>query len=224
MLPLSVVAKKDSIYYQERLPSSERMEELREEGGYERFFKKEKDEVGERSIMTQIRTFLDEYFFGPLNEATGPNSYLRYILIVLGIGLLLLYFYKNGAANFLRSSAVRQGADAGPVTALDLEEEGPLRKARNAEKEEAWVEALRWRYIYIIQTLGQKGLIRKSPHRTDREYYGELRGTGLEEDFLKLSNFFQLVRYGNRSLKERDYEDRKEDFKEMERRIKQYEG
>ena len=223
LLPLSVLGKKDSVFYQERMPSSERMEELREGPPYDRFFEKEKGDMGERSLWTSIRTFLDEYFFSPMEDAaSGPV--LQYILIVLGIGLVITYFIRNGAVHFLRGSAVREGAGVTPFTALDLEEEGPLRKAREAERKGSLIEALRWRYIFIVQTLGRKGLIRKSPHRTDREYFMELKGTGLEEPFLKLSNAFQLVHYGDRPIRDEDYEGWKEDFEELERRIERYEG
>ncbi len=224
VFPYATWAGTDSNAYKERIPSAERMEELRKESPYDRFQDQEKDEVGERSLMDQIRTFLNEYLFAPVDSAMSSRNFLRYFFGAIGIAAVILFFVRNGAVSVFRGGAVRSSQERTSFTLFDMEEEGPLRKARNAEKEGALIDALRWRYIYIVQCLRQKGLIRKSSHHTDREYLADLKGTGFENAFQKLSAFFQLVRYGDRPLKEKDYEEWKEGFKQLERRIKQYEG
>lgn len=220
---LYAAAEKEGPLYEERVPGKEEMKELQKEGPYDYRTEEEKD-VGERSLWTQIRTFLDDYFYSPVEYAIYRSPYFQYALWALGVGAILFYFWKNGAMAIFREDAAKKSKDPLPFTPLDMEEESPLRKARNAEKEGALIDALRWRYIHIVQALGSKGLIRKSPHRTDREYLRDLQGSGFEEAFGKLSRFFQLVRYGDRPLREGDYEEWKERFKELERRVKHYEA
>lgn len=208
--------------YRERVPSEERMKGFREEGPYH--YPDGNEDAAERSFLSRIGTWIEDHLYSPMESVVNSGPILRYILIALGLGLLILYLWKNGAMSAFRHGAAKEAGSTVRFSGLEMEAESPLRKARDAEKKGDPIDALRWRYIHIVQTLGRKGLIRTSSHRTDREYLADLRGSGLEEAFENLSRFFQLVRYGDRSLNEEDYREWKERFKELERRIKQHEG
>lgn len=223
LLPSIPSEGSDDPPYEERIPSEESMEEVREEGAYD-YSDPEEENVGERSFLSRIRTFLEDYFYSPVESAIDSGPFLRYALLILGIAGILFFFWKNGALSVFRGEAVKKGRDPVPISSLDMQEESPLRKAREAEQENALVDALRWRYIHIVQGLGRKRLIRKGHHRTDREFLSDLKGTGLEDAFGELSRFFQMIRYGERPLRERDYEEWKERFKDLERRIERHEG
>ncbi|MFB6257219.1 MAG: DUF4129 domain-containing protein [Flavobacteriales bacterium] len=221
--PVSAETEKEP--YRERIPSAERMEKLREKDLYRYPTGEEKEEkVGKRGFFTRVETWLEDIIYSPVEDAMEHGYIIRYILMVGGVLLILFFLWKNGAVSMFRKEAQKQAQGHTPITSFELEEESPLRKARQAEKEGFLVDALRWRYIYIVQCLGEKGLVRKSSHRTDREYLADLKGSGFEEAFDELSRSFQLVRYGDRPLREDDYEDWKGRFKELERRVKQYVG
>lgn len=59
-----------------------------------------------------------------------------------------------------------------------------------------YVLAVRIHYLYLLQVMDEKGIIRWDAHKTDGAYVYEIRQEGLREGFVRLSHVFNCVCYG----------------------------
>lgn len=205
--------------FEERVPSEERMKEWRESAPYEDYTDKG-GERGERSLGDRIRAFLRDLFYVPADGEVKARRYLSYLIIGVALVLVARYLWKNGAmALFRRSPHKEEDREYRSFFKESLKLD-PIEQARSAEEKGELLEALRWRYVYLVRKLGEQGLIRERSHRTDREYIKELKGTGLEDPFERVSYFFQLFHYGERPLSDERYRELKAHFQDLEKRIK----
>lgn len=204
--------------YEERMPSEERMREWWESAPYNEYTEGG-GERGERSLGDRIRAFLRDLFYVPAKGEVKARRYLSYLIIGVALVLVARYLWKNGAmALFRRSPHKEQDREYRSFFKESLKSD-PQEQARSAEEKGELLEALRWRYVYIVRMLGEQGLIRERSHRTDREYIKELKGTGLEDPFERASYFFQLFHYGERPLSYERYRELKSRFQDLEERI-----
>lgn len=193
------------------------MEELREQDRFD--YEQEKDGEGERSLMERFRAFLRDLFYSEGEEQLDPRRILTWIMMILALILVARFLWKNGGA-YLFHRDPKVPVEERPFSALTRDRSiDPMERVREAEAEGNFIEAVRWYYISILRQLDEKGLIRQRSYRTDREYLQELRNSGYEEAFERLSRFFHLVRYGDRPLDESSYRYWAERFKELQKRI-----
>lgn len=75
----------------------------------------------------------------------------------------------------------------------------------NAEKNENYTAALRFRYLQIIKSLEDKHFIVWKLNKTNYQYWKELEKTGLQDQFKALTHIFEYSWYGQYEIDQNKY-------------------
>jgi len=68
-------------------------------------------------------------------------------------------------------------------------------------------QAVRIRFLNVLQSLSINDLIKWKPEKTNRDYTRELRGQKFFTQFRDLAKVFELVWYGNTTISKAEYDD-----------------
>ena len=156
------------------------------------------------SLWEQVLRWLRRTLWDPVFENTTPDA-RRYVLVglaVLALGWALARLLRvEGAGVFARRSDA--GGAAGPL--LDAEDiarvdlETRLRAALDAGQHR---EAVRARYLLLLQSLDAAGAIAWRRDKTNRQYVAEVRASRPERarSFARATRVFDAVWYGERPV------------------------
>jgi hypothetical protein len=156
------------------------------------------------SLWEQVLRWLRRTLWDPVFESTTPDA-RRYVLIglaVLALGWAVARLLRvEGAGVFARRSDA--GGAAGPL--LDAEDiaevdlETRLGAALNAGQHR---EAVRVRYLLLLQALDAAGAIAWRRDKTNRQYVAEVRAARPERarSFARATRVFDAVWYGERPV------------------------
>ena len=81
--------------------------------------------------------------------------------------------------------------------------------------------AIRLYYISIIKELSIKKLIRWKKDKTNRDYYNELAGKPIQPSFSDMTNVYERIWYGSKSLERHDFSSLEGRFQQVINSIKQ---
>ena len=81
--------------------------------------------------------------------------------------------------------------------------------------------AIRLYYIAIIKELSVKKLIKWKKDKTNRDYYNELAGKPVQPSFSDMTNVYERIWYGSKSLQQRDFNTLESRFQQVISSIKQ---
>jgi hypothetical protein len=129
-------------------------------------------------------------------------------LIVWGLAifavLFILYQLLAGQQNlFYKNKKLENAEEEGPEDAGRL---SPLILSQQAAARGDFRMAVRYNYLYILQLMGEKGLVVLQPQKTDAHYQTELRGKPPATDFSTITLQYEYVWYGEFSLNAEQYQ------------------
>jgi len=152
------------------------------------------------------------------NQSTsggGGMSWLSYLLAFLLVVLLAFLIYQL----FLKSSFDDKGQkiassfeDVEPTQIPKSELELLLEKAL---KENDFRSAIRIYFIFIIKDLSEKEWIRWEKKKTNFSYLIEMRNKPQYNSFNETVSIYELVWYGNYTIKKEDYKNIEPQFKSL---------
>lgn len=74
-----------------------------------------------------------------------------------------------------------------------------------AESDQDWRNAFRYRYLALLQQLEKKGILDWHPHKTDETYVREIQDSMLRSQFLPVAQAYAWIWYGQRAISEARY-------------------
>ena len=142
-------------------------------------------------------------------EFEGLGAALKFIVILLGIGILVFFLIKALGNENLFSPKDKK---LKPATVIDLKnieenlEEAELANPiRQAIAEGNYTLAVRLYYLAILKDLSLNKKIKWKKDKTNGEYLREIAGTPAFSDFQKITLVFERIWYGKMELKKGDF-------------------
>ena len=170
------------------------------------------------SFMDYVVYYVQRFLYAFFSDE-GIMPFVRYLIIILFIAFVVYQLTKNK----LQGVFSRKSQNSGIV--YDLMEENlsaedfdKLIAKERANRNFSLV--IRLYYLKMLKTLDKKGLINWQQNKTNRDYYYDLEGSGIEGKYQQLTWVYENIWYGNFNVKE-DYFNRTGEefiklFKELE--------
>lgn len=155
------------------------------------------------SLLSRLWMWLERFLFRPMSEATGP-LFWQVVRIVLA-GLIIAFLLSrllgvNLGGLFRRHASGPSGAEAGPLLDVDDIEAVDLdRLLADAVTARQHRDAVRYRYLRVLQRLAAAGLVDWQKNKTNRDYLREVRRSDAEDlvaPFAEVTRLFAWVWYG----------------------------
>ena len=127
-----------------------------------------------------------------LSKSQFDNILIVGLIILLALLILVLYIYKPSLFYLNRKTKLKYQIEDEDIENLNI---SVLIKKALERKE--YTEAIRWRYMQVLQVLNEKEIISFDPNKTVNEYAYEIAKIKLRNEFKRLSNLFVYYRYGN---------------------------
>lgn len=146
------------------------------------------------------------------DEPSGPSGSIFDIglvkLLIWGLAifgvLFILYQLLAGQQNlFYKNKKLEEVVADDPADTRGL---SPLILSQQAEARGDFRMAVRYNYLYILQLMGEKGLVVLEPQKSDAHYQAELRGKPPATDFSTITLQYEYVWYGEFSLNAGQYQ------------------
>jgi len=133
-------------------------------------------------------------------------AFIKLIVWALAIFAVLFILYQllAGQQNLFYKN--KKLEDAGENEAIDTRGLSPLIMSQQAAARGDFRMAIRYKYLYILQLMGEKGLVILQPHKSDAHYQTELRGKPPATDFAMVTLQYEYVWYGEFSLNADQYQ------------------
>lgn len=133
----------------------------------------------------------------------GLVKLLIWGLAIFGV-LFILYQLLAGQQNLFYRNKKLEALEEDEVA--DTRGLSPLILSQQAAARGDYRMAVRYNYLYILQLMGEKGLVVLQPQKSDAHYQAELRGKPLATDFSTITLQYEYVWYGEFSLKTEQYQ------------------
>ena len=147
--------------------------------------------------------YLSKFF---LEEGKGGNYFLKIILYALAvfavIGIIFLAI-KVGPSNFLAKS--KKFVDGPGLTEEDLQELDFEALIQEAVNQQDFKKGVRLLYLETLKKLTEIEWITWKPDKTNWEYYKELKGKTVQQDFKALTQHYEYVWYGDFAVDHRQF-------------------
>ncbi len=128
-------------------------------------------------------------------------------IIVWGLAILavlyILYQLLAGQQNLFYKN--KKLEDEGGSGLTDTSGLSPLVLLQQAVARGDYRLAVRYHFLYILQLMGEKGLVILQPQKSDAQYLAELRGKPPANDFSKITLQYEYVWYGEFELNAEQY-------------------
>ncbi|MEZ5057250.1 MAG: DUF4129 domain-containing protein [Saprospiraceae bacterium] len=154
----------------------------------------------------------------------GIATFMKYLLIIIGVGLILFILYKLVEADSIFGRTDKKLADKDIAFAENADEEELLKEElvdyiKKAEAAQNYKVAVRLRYLDIIQKLNDKQIIRWKKEKTNLQYYREILDGQMKAPFKIVTRHYEDVWFGDRSIDSSQYNLMVVDFSEMQKHI-----
>lgn len=154
------------------------------------------------SILEYI-TYYIQKIFNLLFSNQGIMPFIRYLLIALFIAFVVYQLAKNQINTIFTGKSQRAGEVYDVLEEdLDIIDFDQLIGKELSNKNFRLV--VRLYYLKMLKALDKKGLIKWQPNKTNREYYYDLSGTGIEQKYKQLTWIYENIWYGDFQIKD-DY-------------------
>ncbi|TDX00925.1 uncharacterized protein DUF4129 [Dinghuibacter silviterrae] len=141
-------------------------------------------------------TWWDRFWTKVGNFLSQPWAVFMLWTLLVGVAvaaLVAIIQAGSGQSMFRRSRKLKEVAEGEKDIDVIDDPERELEKALEARDYSA---AERWLYIRALSGLGERGLIKHHPEKTNRQYLRELRGHPLYDDFAPLLRHYEYTYYG----------------------------
>lgn len=133
------------------------------------------------------------------------------LFTILGlIVLTIVYFVIKNSGGFHFGSGRRQidvksGAQKSGEDPENIDNNDFASLIQNAKSRKEFRKAIRYYYLWVLQKLSDKKLIRWDRDKTDYDYYLELSENSIRKDFSENAYIFDHVWYGNFQMSEKEF-------------------
>jgi len=162
-----------------------------------------------------------EWLFG-IEKAEGfLAAFFRlipYVLLGMLIYLLTKFFLKVRSSSLIHRAAREASVSLSEEEHLIKNEElQPL--IQNALKDKNYRLAIRYYYLYLLQLMAERELIRWEIQKTNYDYLLELEKTALQQPFGHITNLYDYIWYGNFAINEQRYYKAEKAFLDFKKNI-----
>ena len=137
---------------------------------------------------------------------------LRYFLFALVIFLILSTLLKVNLSGLFYKPVKRKRSVMYETIDEDIHELNFDILIQEAEEKGLYRKAIRLYYLKSLKLLSNKSLIDWEINKTNREYFFELKNTGLQKDFKGITYFFDYIWYGHFEISKDIFDHAKQDF------------
>lgn len=133
-------------------------------------------------------------------------AFVKLIVWALAIFAVLFILYQllAGQQNLFYKN--KKLEDTSENDAIDTGGLSPLIMSQQAAARGDFRMAIRYKYLYILQLMGEKGLVILQPQKSDAHYQTELRGKPPAADFAMVTLQYEYVWFGEFSLNADQYQ------------------
>ena len=145
------------------------------------------------------------------------------ILAVILLAVLVMHLFGNNLFNGPTNTRIltkdgKIDIDNIEENMHEIELEDPIQLAIQRGEYDT---AIRLYYISVIKELSVKKLIKWKKDKTNRDYYNELAGKSVQPSFSDMTNVYERIWYGNKSLQQQDFNSLESRFQQVINSIKQ---
>lgn len=160
-------------------------------------------------IKRRILKIIESVFgkLDPLKANKITETILRILAILAGgfvLYVLLRYLLGKDGNIFFSKRNKKLDISSAEISENIHEIDFP-KSIAEFENRKDYRSAVRYHFLYFLKKLSAKNLIEWNPEKTNRDYYLELKDTGLKKNFRELSRVFEYVWYGEFTLNDLDY-------------------
>jgi hypothetical protein len=136
--------------------------------------------------------------------------------ILLAIVLIILFFYfKRIKIRGLSYRDRRQKPNEVSIQEADIEEANFQELIKQAVESSNYPLAVRYHYLNMLKQLNGAGLIIWEPHKTNFDYFVEIKPEDIKAAYRKLSVLFEYIWYGEGEINKLDYIEVEQEFKKL---------
>lgn len=143
---------------------------------------------------------------------------IPYLIIFLVVGFVIWLFYKlNPGSQFLRTKedpSVFFTEEEEIIRTKDIK-----RLIKKALEHKDYRLAVRYYYLLILKKLTDAQLIEYEFDKTNSDYIREISSEGIGQNFIKATNLYDYIWYGNFEVTETDYYKAQTTFTNLESQI-----
>lgn len=147
--------------------------------------------------------------FPTINLSASFFKFMLYFLITIGILIIVYQVLKNNSSfsfNGKKNKVKVKLTDEFPLeNPENIEELNFEFLVNQAKKDNDYRKAIRFYYLWILQRLTEKNLIKWNKNKTNYEYLIELKQNPIQSDFSNNSYIYDYIWYGNFELNDEEF-------------------
>lgn len=209
----------DSSNVQQNAPSQSKQEEYYKDDYWSYNRQRDKNRKEERNVFDRMWDSLINSIWGSFNDSDGKKrgwNFWNILVLLIFIGIIVFAILKmtnTGVSSLF--SGKRKKTETTDATledvdihALDYEE-----LIGSALRSKDYRLAVRLWFLRTLKQLSDKEKLTWKLDKTNSDYYYELSGTGLQEEFGQVSFVYDYIWYGEFPVDEKSYREAEEKFK-----------
>ena len=193
--------------------SQEKLEDFRADGSFF-YLEAEENEADLYDAYNNILVRILRAIFGN-RAASYVFSNFHYIILGFALLILILYFRKihlNGVRSRKRSTQQNSSID---IEAKEIKEIDFDSLIKEALKHSNFKLAIRYHYLNMLKQMNLKGIIKWESHKTNFDYFLEIKDENTKNNYRRLSVIFEYIWYGESDINEMEYNEISQGFKEL---------
>lgn len=164
-------------------------------------------------------------YSGPtLNLSYLFSKTVMYTVLALIIFAIIYYIIRNsgGFAFGKDSRKINYGSDAEQLfeDKENIENNDFARLIQKAKSENNFRLAIRYYFLWVLQSMFDKKLIDWNKDKTNFDYFTELGKNPISDDFLKNTHIYDYIWYGNFELSNAEFKTAESIFQNMLKKLK----
>ncbi len=211
LLPVFVPAKGNTAEYQRHF-STQKLDEYRKDSDFF-YIKAEENQTDFYDTFGEIILKALALIFG--NEvARFILSNFSYIVLAIVFIILVLYMRKmkfRGLSFKDKNTKTNEIV----ITESNVEETDFEELIKEAFNSKNYNLAIRYHYLKMLQTLSRAKIIKWESHKTNFDYYLEIKNNETKNNYKKLSILFDYVWYGEGNISDTDYYEIEKEFNNL---------
>lgn len=146
-----------------------------------------------------------------------PSEWWILLLLVIIIAGVLFLYLQGQRVWARKNRALNDGEAAGQVE--DIFSYPYATRIARAEQDRAFALAIRLRYLLLLKSLSEKGLLRYRHDLTNMDYLMQLRGSFHYSAFASVTRHYEYSWYGQFPVSGESYAIIRKEFEELQKRI-----
>jgi hypothetical protein len=210
----------DSSVIDVREPSDEAQQKIYSDDDWKYVEEKpsdQQDSFFDRLLDKLLRSFFDDVV-DDVSDSGGKkraNGWTIFLLII-GVALIVFFILKatgtGGNAMFRRKSKLKEDVDA-TVEDVDIHAINYESQIETALKASDYRLAVRLWFLRSLKEMTDRDLIQWKIDKTNSDYFYELSGSGLEQQFGRVSLIYDYIWYGEFEVDEMGYRKVEDDLR-----------